>query len=176
MFVRLSWLQCSVKVNCYLNVFRSRCCWRLKGSFSPPVGRSTLRHPGVPQASLWAQVRTGGGGHVFHQVNRLFTDRTGVNRCMFLWFSGASLYWGDPVQPLLHQEVQAPPPSFSPTPPPCSSPGPPSSPAPPSSSPSPSSCRPPPHTDLSVIRPGGGAEDSDLTGQESAVSPSGHHR
>ncbi|XP_038556119.1 SCL-interrupting locus protein homolog [Micropterus salmoides] len=61
--------------------------------------------------------------------------------------TGASLFWGDPVQPLPHQEVQAPP----------------------SSSPSP----PPSHANLSVMRPEGGAEDSHITGQEATCSPSG---
>ncbi|XP_074484040.1 SCL-interrupting locus protein homolog isoform X1 [Sebastes fasciatus] len=57
--------------------------------------------------------------------------------------TGASLFWGDPVpSPLPHQEVQAPPPSSSSS-----------------------------HDDLSVIGPVGGAEDSDITGQEA-----GQHR
>ncbi|XP_070817284.1 SCL-interrupting locus protein homolog isoform X2 [Chaetodon trifascialis] len=73
--------------------------------------------------------------------------------------TGASLFWGDPVQPIVHHEVQAPPPS-SPT-------------SPPSSSPSPR--RPPSHADLSVSRPVGGAEDGDFTGQEAAVSPCDQH-
>ncbi|XP_044056266.1 SCL-interrupting locus protein homolog [Siniperca chuatsi] len=71
--------------------------------------------------------------------------------------TGASLFWGDPVQPLPHPEVQAPPPS-SPTPPPSSSRSP-----------------PPSRADLSVIRPVGGAEDSDTAGQEATCSPSGQH-
>nr|XP_046246656.1 antithrombin-III isoform X1 [Scatophagus argus]XP_046246657.1 antithrombin-III isoform X1 [Scatophagus argus] len=72
--------------------------------------------------------------------------------------TGASLFWADPVQPLPHQEAHFPPPS-SPTPPP-------------SSSHSSASCVPPSHTDLSVTRPVGGAVDSDITGQEAAISPS----
>nr|XP_033476642.1 SCL-interrupting locus protein homolog isoform X2 [Epinephelus lanceolatus] len=76
--------------------------------------------------------------------------------------TGASLFWGDPVQfPLPHQEGQAPLPS-SPTPPH-------------SSSLSPSSCKPPSHADLSVIEPVDGAEDGDITGQGAACSPSGQH-
>ncbi|XP_059196717.1 SCL-interrupting locus protein homolog [Centropristis striata] len=73
--------------------------------------------------------------------------------------TGASLFWGNPVQPsLLHQEA---PPSY-PTPPP-------------SSSSSSSSCRPPSHADLSVNLPVGGAEDGDITGQEVTCSPPGQH-
>ncbi|XP_030289411.1 SCL-interrupting locus protein homolog, partial [Sparus aurata] len=73
--------------------------------------------------------------------------------------TGASLFWGDPVQPLPHQEVQAPPLSST-TPPPS-----------PSHNPC-SPCRPSSHADLSIIRPMGGAEDGDITVQEAAVSPS----
>ncbi|KAM9358448.1 SCL-interrupting locus protein homolog [Symphorus nematophorus] len=84
--------------------------------------------------------------------------------------TGASLFWGDPVQPLSHQEVQAPPPSSpsrpsSPAPPPSSSP----------SSSSSSSCRPPSHADPAVMRPVGGAEDGDITGQGAAASPFSQH-
>uniref|UniRef100_A0A3Q3KJE5 SCL-interrupting locus protein n=1 Tax=Monopterus albus TaxID=43700 RepID=A0A3Q3KJE5_MONAL len=68
--------------------------------------------------------------------------------------TGASLFWGDPVQ-----DVQAPPSSSPPPPPPLSSPR----------SPSPSS------HDLSVMRPVGGAVDSDVTGQVARCSPLGQH-
>ncbi|XP_041648155.1 SCL-interrupting locus protein homolog isoform X2 [Cheilinus undulatus] len=68
--------------------------------------------------------------------------------------TGASLFWGDPVQPLPHQEDQAPPTCFT---------SPPSSPTPPPlSMPAPSSSRPPPHADTP-------AEDGDVTGQEAAA-------
>ncbi|XP_044217922.1 SCL-interrupting locus protein homolog isoform X2 [Thunnus albacares] len=79
--------------------------------------------------------------------------------------TGASLFWGDPVQPLPHQEAQAPPlsspsTSSSPRPPPLSSPSTSSSSRPPSSS-----------QDVSIIRP----EDGDITGQEALCSPSSQH-
>ncbi|KAM8744776.1 SCL-interrupting locus protein homolog isoform 1-T2 [Acanthopagrus schlegelii] len=73
--------------------------------------------------------------------------------------TGASLFWGDPVQSLPHREVQAPPLSST-TPPPS-----------PSHSPC-SPCRPSSHSDLSIIRPMGGADNGDITVQEAAVSPS----
>ncbi|TDH09026.1 hypothetical protein EPR50_G00103900 [Perca flavescens] len=58
--------------------------------------------------------------------------------------TGASLFWGTPVQfPLPHQLEQAPPPSSQ--------------------------------GDLSVNGPGGGAENSDITTQEAACSPSAQH-
>ncbi|KAF1385205.1 hypothetical protein PFLUV_G00105320 [Perca fluviatilis] len=58
--------------------------------------------------------------------------------------TGASLFWGSPVQfPLPHQEEQAP--------------------------------RPSSQADLSVNGPGGGAENSDITAQEAACSPSAQH-
>ncbi|XP_078100645.1 LOW QUALITY PROTEIN: SCL-interrupting locus protein homolog [Sander vitreus] len=58
--------------------------------------------------------------------------------------TGASLFWGTPVQfPFPHQEEQAPPPSS--------------------------------HADLSINGPGGGAQNSDITAQEAACSPSAQH-
>lgn len=123
--------------------FRYRCCWRLRGNFSTP-----LRPSGVQPALLWAQVSVSEqvAGHQVTQVS--FSS---------VWFSGASLFWVDPGQPLPHE---GPPPT--PTPPPLPSPT--------------SSPRPPSHTDLSIIRPGGGGEDSDINGQECATSYSGEHR
>ncbi|XP_023122979.2 SCL-interrupting locus protein homolog isoform X2 [Amphiprion ocellaris] len=75
--------------------------------------------------------------------------------------TGASLFWGDPVQPLSQEEVQASP---------RSSPSPLSSPKTPSSiisSPSASS------HGLSANRPVGGAEDSDIRGQTASFPPFG---
>ncbi|XP_023279981.1 SCL-interrupting locus protein homolog [Seriola lalandi dorsalis] len=75
--------------------------------------------------------------------------------------TGASLFWGEPVQTLPHQEVQAPPPSSK---------------LPSSNSPStPPSLKHSSSHDLSVIRPVGGAEDGDITQQVAPCSPSGQH-
>ncbi len=79
--------------------------------------------------------------------------------------SGASLFWGDPVQPIYHEEKRVPP-SSSPTT--FSSP---KRPTPSSSSPS-SSCRPPSHAELAIIMPVGSAENSDITDQQAVFSPS----
>ncbi|XP_051816478.1 SCL-interrupting locus protein homolog isoform X2 [Acanthochromis polyacanthus] len=77
--------------------------------------------------------------------------------------TGASLFWGDPVQPLSQEEVQASPHS---SPSPLSSPKRPSS---TTSSPSVSS------HGLSANRPVGGADDSDIRGQTAAFPSFGKH-
>ncbi|KAM3620130.1 uncharacterized protein V6R79_018648 [Siganus canaliculatus] len=74
--------------------------------------------------------------------------------------TGASLFWGNPAEPLPHQDVEAPPPTATNVP---------SSPVRPTSSPSSSSpfCRPPSQADVSIFWPGGG----DAAEQVAAVSP-----
>lgn len=66
-----------------------------------------------------------------------------------LLLSGASLFWGQPDQPVPHEEVQASPPPSS------------------SASHSSSSSR-----DLSIIKPVGEAEDAGVPGQVAPCSPS----
>ncbi|XP_034438146.1 SCL-interrupting locus protein homolog isoform X1 [Hippoglossus hippoglossus] len=71
--------------------------------------------------------------------------------------TGASLFWANPVQPLPHQETEAPPPTSP-------------------SSPSPSSsCRHSSSHDLSVTETVGSSEACDITNQMSPCSPTGQH-
>uniref|UniRef100_A0A3B4UTM4 STIL centriolar assembly protein n=1 Tax=Seriola dumerili TaxID=41447 RepID=A0A3B4UTM4_SERDU len=132
-------------------------CVNQQGGVAPSDTYQLLLHQDRQLRLLQAQVQM----LLEAQVKLQSSSQTPRSMASIAVGTGASLFWGEPVQTLPHQEVQAPPPS--------------------SKLPSSNSPSPPPslkHSsshDLSVIRPVGGAENGDITQQVAPCSPSGQH-